>query len=173
MVLLVKSCPTLLWPHWLQPIRLLRPWDFPGKNTGVGRHFLLQGIFPTHTMNPHSPALAGRFFTRVTREAHYIKKQTMFYVTVFYIKQEEQSYKVCINTDFYNYLCSYLYLFLLNMYLIFVSGLISAWRSPFGISCRVSPLVMILSISVYLGISLFHLHFWWLQNSRLTFFQYL
>ena len=50
----------------------------------------------------------------------------MFYVTVFYIKQEEQSYKVCINTDFYNYLCSYLYLFLLNMYLIFVSGLISA-----------------------------------------------
>ena len=24
------------WPHGLQPIRLLRPWDFPGKSTGVG-----------------------------------------------------------------------------------------------------------------------------------------
>ena len=28
------------------------PWDFPGKNTGVGRHFLLQGIFPTQGSNP-------------------------------------------------------------------------------------------------------------------------
>ena len=31
----------------LQPMRLLCPWDFPGKNTGVGSHVLLQGIFPT------------------------------------------------------------------------------------------------------------------------------
>ena len=29
------------------PTRLLCPWDFPGKNNGVGCHFLLQGIFPT------------------------------------------------------------------------------------------------------------------------------
>ena len=29
-------------PHGLQPTRLLRPWDTPGKNTGVGCHFLLQ-----------------------------------------------------------------------------------------------------------------------------------
>ena len=29
-------------PHRLQPTRLLCPWDFPGKNTGVGCHFLLQ-----------------------------------------------------------------------------------------------------------------------------------
>ena len=26
------------WPHGLQPTRLLRPWDFPGKSTGVGCH---------------------------------------------------------------------------------------------------------------------------------------
>ena len=31
-----------LQPHGLQPTRLLRPWDSPGKNTGVGCHFLLQ-----------------------------------------------------------------------------------------------------------------------------------
>ena len=31
------------WPHGLQPSRLLRPWDFPGKNTWVGCHCLLQG----------------------------------------------------------------------------------------------------------------------------------
>ena len=31
-----------LWPHGLQPSRLLCPWDSPGKSTGVGCHFLLQ-----------------------------------------------------------------------------------------------------------------------------------
>ena len=31
-----------LWPHGPWPTRLLRPWDSPGKNTGVGCHFLLQ-----------------------------------------------------------------------------------------------------------------------------------
>ena len=30
------------WPHGLQPTRLLRPWDFPGKGTGVGCHCLLR-----------------------------------------------------------------------------------------------------------------------------------
>ena len=29
-------------PHRWQPTRLPRPWDSPGKNTGVGFHFLLQ-----------------------------------------------------------------------------------------------------------------------------------
>ena len=41
-----------LQPHGLQPTRLLCPWDFPGKNTGVGCHFLLQGIFLTQGSNP-------------------------------------------------------------------------------------------------------------------------
>ena len=45
------SCVWLLQPHGLQPARLLCPWDFPGKNTGVGCHFLLQGIFPTQGSN--------------------------------------------------------------------------------------------------------------------------
>ena len=30
--------------HGLQPTKLLCPWDFLGKNTGVGCHFLLQGM---------------------------------------------------------------------------------------------------------------------------------
>ena len=40
------SCSVMsdsLWPHGLQPTRLLRPWDFPGKSTRVGCHFLLLG----------------------------------------------------------------------------------------------------------------------------------
>ena len=38
-----------------QPSRLLRPCDSPGKNTGVGCHFLHQGIFPTQGSNPGLP----------------------------------------------------------------------------------------------------------------------
>ena len=33
-------------PHGLQPTRLLRPWDFPGKSTGVGCHCLLHITLP-------------------------------------------------------------------------------------------------------------------------------
>ena len=44
-----------LWPRGLQPTRLLCPWDSPGKNTGVGYHFPLQGIFPTQGSNPGLP----------------------------------------------------------------------------------------------------------------------
>ena len=38
---LLQSCLTLQ-PHRRQPTRLSHPWDSPGKNTGVGCHFLLQ-----------------------------------------------------------------------------------------------------------------------------------
>ena len=31
-----------VWPHRWQPTRLPCPWDSPGKNTGMGCHFLLQ-----------------------------------------------------------------------------------------------------------------------------------
>ena len=49
-----QSCPTLQ-PHRLQPTRLLCPWDSPSKNTGVGCHSLLQGIFPTLGLNLSLP----------------------------------------------------------------------------------------------------------------------
>ena len=44
-----QPCPT----HGLQPSKLLCSWDFPGQNTGVGCHFLLQWIVPTQGSNLH------------------------------------------------------------------------------------------------------------------------
>ena len=41
-----------LRPHELYSARLLCPWHFSGKNTGVGCHFLVQGIFLTQGWNP-------------------------------------------------------------------------------------------------------------------------
>ena len=49
----VASRSNALRPHGLQHTRLLCPWDFPGKNTGVGWHFLLQGILLTQGKNLH------------------------------------------------------------------------------------------------------------------------
>ena len=60
-VLVAQSCLTLR-SHGLQHTRLLCPWDFPYKNTGVGCHFLLQG-----SSRPRDwtwvPCIASRFFT--------------------------------------------------------------------------------------------------------------
>ena len=69
-----------LRPHRLKPTRLFYPWDFLGKNTGVGCHALIQGIFLTQGSNP-GLYFAGGFFTIWgTREAHYrpciINKET-------------------------------------------------------------------------------------------------
>ena len=67
----VTVMSSYLWPHGLQPARLPCPWDFPGKNTRVGCHFLLQGIFLTQGSNPC--LLLGRqvLYHRATREAPY------------------------------------------------------------------------------------------------------
>ena len=46
----VSDSLRILWTVY--PTRLLCPWDFPGRNTGVGCCALLQGIFPTQRLNP-------------------------------------------------------------------------------------------------------------------------
>ena len=64
-----------LQPHGLQPSRLLCPWDCPGNNTGVGCHFLLQGIFLTKESNPcliQVSCIVGRFFT-IFQSLEYVK----------------------------------------------------------------------------------------------------
>ena len=49
-------------PHGLYPAKLLCPWNFPGKNAGVGCHSLLQGIFLTQGLNL-ALLHCSRFFT--------------------------------------------------------------------------------------------------------------
>ena len=53
-------------PHGLQPTRFCYPWAFPGKNTGVGCYFLLQGIFPTQIKlgSPNLQEGSLRIFTK-------------------------------------------------------------------------------------------------------------
>ena len=53
----VKWSLSVFVTPWTVAFRLLCPWGFPGKNTGVSCHFLLQGIFWTQGSNVESPAL--------------------------------------------------------------------------------------------------------------------
>ena len=69
-----QSCLTLKLMNYSLP-RLLCPWNFPGKKTGVGCHFLFQWIFLTQGSNLHLlcllPWQMGPFTSWTTREAHF------------------------------------------------------------------------------------------------------
>ena len=49
---IAQSCLTLCNPTDCSLARFLCTWDSPGKNAGVGCHFLLQGIFLSQELNP-------------------------------------------------------------------------------------------------------------------------
>ena len=58
-----QSCPTLCSPMDCSPPDSSVHGIFPGKNTGMGCHFLLRGIFPSPGIEPASNTLAGGFLT--------------------------------------------------------------------------------------------------------------
>ena len=69
--------------------KLLRPWDFPGKSTGVGCHFLLQGIFPTQRSNPGLPHCRQMLYRLSHRESqtyfpHPSGQGALLYPTTFF-----------------------------------------------------------------------------------------
>ena len=68
--LVAKMYPTLLWPHQPELARLLCPWNFPDKNTGVGCHFHLQGISLDQGLNPHLLHWHAILYHWAIREAH-------------------------------------------------------------------------------------------------------
>ena len=78
-----------LWPCGLQPARLLCPWGSPGKNTGLGCHALLQGIFLTQESNPcllhllHWQADSLPFFTTSATWEHVKVKVAQSYPTLW------------------------------------------------------------------------------------------
>ena len=70
----------------MEPARLLCPWNFLGKNTGVGCCFLLSGHLPDPGVEPvslMSPALAGGFFTAVPPGKSLISLYLSTYLDLF------------------------------------------------------------------------------------------
>ena len=60
--LVAQSCLTLCNPMDCSLPGSSVHGDSPGKNTGIGCHALLQGIFPTEGLNPHLPHCRGFFY---------------------------------------------------------------------------------------------------------------
>ena len=81
-----------LWPYTLLPTRVLCPWDSPGKNTGVGCHFLLQGSPGLRDQICIScvSCIAGEFFTHWdTWEMNFLEKSSFSYIeSSFYRKKK-------------------------------------------------------------------------------------
>ena len=82
--------------------KLLRPWDFPGKSTGLGCHFLLQGIFPTQGSNsglPHCRQTLYRLSNYLNDCLNFLK--FMLYKWTFHspINDHFQSITVMINIE--------------------------------------------------------------------------
>ena len=63
-------------PHGLQPTRLLRPWDFPGKSTGVGCHCLLRYCLLLFSKYAHSNLTFSGGWNFLTRKVFYFIPDT-------------------------------------------------------------------------------------------------
>ena len=108
----LQSCPTLR-PHRRQPSRLPRPWDSPGKNTGVGCHFLLQcmkvksksevaqsclTLSDSVDCSPPGSSVCGIFQARVLEwGAIAFSKRTCIYLYLLYLKLKLGNFKTFIN----------------------------------------------------------------------------
>ena len=108
-----------LWPHGLCPSWCLCLWNFPGKNIGVGFHFLLQGIFPTEGLNTCLLNLLHRQVDSLPLSHHSLQKYCLSYHSfahfgqdltlqhdMFFSQQEEiseLSSSQCVNPWFQTY----------------------------------------------------------------------
>ena len=128
-VLVAQSSPTLFRPHGLQPTGLLCPWDSPGKNTGVGGHSLLHGIFLTQGSNSSLLGFSFRFFTGwATREAqsvinYYLVKVVFINLSIrkveFYFTLTLTFFKVPVMCWIEPYEITDIWPFLKSIYFIF------------------------------------------------------
>ena len=76
--------------------RLLCHWGFPGKNTGMGCHFLLQGIFPTQRLNPGLLALQAESLpSKQPKSSH----QKFFFKNHIEILKYWQGYRTIVITQ--------------------------------------------------------------------------
>ena len=78
----------------LEPARLLHPWNFPGKSTGVGFHFLFQGLFPTQGWNPGLPHGGHMIFTLSHQESPQIYLTSVTTVSLIHESWTQFSHSV-------------------------------------------------------------------------------
>ena len=80
-----------LWPHGLQSAQQLCSWNSPGKNTGVGCHALLLGIFQLRDQTQVSH-IAGGFFTYWATRETLVNGIVLYYLWIFNLLKEMESF---------------------------------------------------------------------------------
>ena len=78
------SCVRLFATMDYSLTKLLCPWDFPGKSTGVYCHFLLQGIFPTQGSNPGLPH-CGQTLNRLSHQGSGFRRNSLEAIPNIYV----------------------------------------------------------------------------------------
>ena len=81
-MLLLLSRLSSVQPHRWQPTRLCRPWDSPGKNPGVGCHFLLQGIFLIWGSNSGLLRYRQILYLLSHRGSHFDLNKIIYFATI-------------------------------------------------------------------------------------------
>ena len=76
------------------PTRLLLPWEFPGKNTGVGCHFLLQRNLPDPGIKPRSPALQADALTSELPGKPIIYQKLLHILKVRLLRLKVRAFKI-------------------------------------------------------------------------------
>ena len=131
--LVAKLCPTLLQPYGQEPNRLLSPWDFPGKNTGVGCHFLvhthqlLMGntklLFldtPNCIIKPHIHAKKNYYKKKrwwlILREKRMLRENfrgwlAKFYILIWLVIESCLPYNKAPRCTFGFFVCGFLYMY--------------------------------------------------------------
>ena len=120
MCVYAQSFPTFCGPME-EPARFLCPWNFPGKHTGEGCHFLLQELFPTQGLNPGLPHCRQKLYplSHQGRSKGKITREDILSIKVLYI-----FVRFILNTVIYPY--SYKsYLLKINLKNIFLYFLVS------------------------------------------------
>ena len=92
-----------LWPYGPQTARLLCSWDFPGKNSRVGCHFLLQGIFLTQGSNPGLLHWRWILYQLSHRGSYYLNSgDSILHVFHEFKISEQQDIRLCFSTFLIN-----------------------------------------------------------------------
>ena len=86
---------------WTVALQIPLPWNSLGKNTGVGCHFLLQGIFLTQGLNSclqHLPHCRWILYCWATREVRWLKRTLYAYMCRLYISIKSSNFLCAVST---------------------------------------------------------------------------
>ena len=114
--LVTKSCPTLFRPHGLLPTRLLCPWDFPGKSTGVGCYFLFQRLFSIQGSNPR-PWHWQADSLPLSHQGNSAQWSFSIYLRIQKIRLARKSGAICSGL-YMTFICNGLYMTVWNLYIL-------------------------------------------------------